>query len=375
MNCALAQQLLSEAIDREPIPADLLEQARAHCRECAECSRFVRGLATIQRSESPAPPARLHDRVMASLDAEAARMRTGDRTDASSAAVAAGASPESPMRDRPVSPGRSVVGTERAPAHAPVAFIGRIRGQWQRDPWRMAAWVGTAAVVFVALGFAAVIGIRSGMSPSATSSRDAATVAEDSASDKAAGGAPTDGTELSSPAAPPATSQSAPALAPGLVPDYITMNGVVYRSSQTSLAESQLTTAGVTRTALDSGGDPHALTVYATPTSGRVAIVSDGRTLAFDMVTRTFDGQTYVLTSRPIVAFGTWPSLPSGFSEPATPEGAPTFVPGPKDDLGVQVYTRPGIAIDKGLALAPKTPPNDPAQGNPNWTWWTAVAK
>ena len=132
---------------------------------------------------------------------------------------------------------------------------------------------------------------------------------------------------------------------------------------------------GTTLTSLDNAGEPKTLTVFATPTPGRVAIVSNGATLAFDSVKRTLGGRTYALNSVPIEAFGTWPSLPSTFAEPATPEGAPTFVPGPNDDLGVQVFTRPGVPIESGFALAPHTPSDDPAQGNPNWTWWAVPAK
>ena len=83
MDCTLAQQILSEALDAEPVSAELLAEARAHCRECSECARFVRGLALIERSEPPRPPAGLHARVMRAIAAEreAASVEQADSQD------------------------------------------------------------------------------------------------------------------------------------------------------------------------------------------------------------------------------------------------------------------------------------------------------
>ncbi len=359
MNCARAQEILSEAVDREHVSPQLLEEARSHCRDCPECSRFVRGLALIERAEAPVPPARLHDRVMAAVAAERAAGR--------GAAATAG-------RDVAASDDRGVL---PMPAAAPAAEATRpdgARQRWRRDPWKTAAWFGAAAVVLVALGIAGMAGIRGLESPIGTSLRAAAPEQENSA-DKAASGSTTAGSGYEATGTQDTASPAATAATPGVVPDYIVVDNVVYRSSGTAaLQRSQLEMAGTTFTSLDSGSAPQSLTVFATPTAGRVVILFNGQTLAFDAVTRTLDGRRYSLASGPIERFGVWPSLPSGFTQPVTSEGAPSFVAGPTDDAGVEVYTRPGVAIDRGFAIAPGTAPTDPAQANPNWTWWRAAA-
>ncbi len=236
------------------------------------------------------------------------------------------------------------------------------------------AWAGAAAAVLIVAAFAAIPGLRGIVSPTTTSTRSSFAPGE-STSDKnldasVPGGGAVESTQPSAPTGFSATAQ------PAVAPDFIAVNAIVFRSAGTlAIDRSQLTTAGTTSSALGTGGAPEALTVYSTPTSGQVALTPDGATLAFRIVTRLLGGQTYALTSAPIPAFGVWPSLPSDFIVPTTADGAPTFVTAAKDDLGVQVYSRPGIPVADGFAIAPGTAGSDPAQGNPNWTWWTRTTQ
>lgn len=71
MSCIQAQEFVSEALDVKMVDAELLAQAREHCRRCPECASFARGLAMLERAESPTPGATLADRVMAAVRAEA----------------------------------------------------------------------------------------------------------------------------------------------------------------------------------------------------------------------------------------------------------------------------------------------------------------
>ena len=123
MNCTQAQEVLSEAADGELVSAELLEEARAHCRDCAECSRFARGLALIQGAETPVPPARLHDRVMAAL------MRMLWRCKGTPLPMAHEQAPVS-SRPRQALWCRPVARQSARPRPRPL----RLRGRWQTRP-------------------------------------------------------------------------------------------------------------------------------------------------------------------------------------------------------------------------------------------------
>jgi len=59
VDCFEVQQLLSQAIDGEPVSRERIAEARAHCAACASCAEFVRGLALVHRTPPPAEPAGL----------------------------------------------------------------------------------------------------------------------------------------------------------------------------------------------------------------------------------------------------------------------------------------------------------------------------
>ncbi len=355
MDCTQAQQILSEAVDREPVATELLAEARAHCRTCPNCARFVRGLALMQRAQSPAPSSSLHDQVMTAVAAARAADASGAETDRDATTALTGDTAEM----------QSVEATQETPSPQVVELAAQRR---RANPWAVGAWIGAAAALVIIAGFAAVSGLRSIMSPTSESTRGGSVLTQDSTADKNLGASPTEESAGTSSAEDAA---AAPAAASQVAPNDITVNGVVYASAGTvTINSSQLTTAGTTTTSLDSAGSSRTYTVFATPTSGRVALLVGGETLAFDIVKRRLQGRDYVMTSQPISAFGVWPSLPAGFTQPTTAGGAPTFVLAETDDLGVQLYSRPGIPIESGFAVAPGTPASDPAGGNPNWTWW-----
>ena len=271
---------------------------------------------------------------------------------------------------------RRQASVERRDTHASVREVGRARpsgpgisrsdGSARRrpDPWKTLAWVGAAAVVLVALGFAALLGVRSLSAPTtATSSREAAVSTPESASDQSLGGSATGDSRAAAPKSPGAAT-TAPWGAAVLEPDFITVNDIAYRSlGATSTTQSDLAVAGTTTTSLDTGGAPQTYTVYATPGQGEWQISSGAGTLVFEIVSRRLDGRSYLLTSNAIEQFGTWPSLPSGVhgSDHGRRRTHVRRRLG-KDDLGVQVYTRPGIRIEEGFAVAPGTARTDPAR-------------
>jgi len=386
MDCTQAQQILSEAVDREPVSPEVFAEVRAHCMECAECARFVQGLALLQRAHPPAVPPSLHARVMAAVEPERAADVThvpsseGGVEDVlpSAAAVAASVSETSPAEVVALAGEASLEETpeamEHVPAPGPIVPDELSAARKRARQRSMLAWAGAAAAVLIVAAFAAVSGLRSIVSPTTTSTRSSFSPSESTSDKNLDTSVP--GSTGGATAQSQGGSAESTAAQPAVAPDFITVNNIVYRSAGTlAIDRSQLTTAGTTSSALGTGGAPEVLTVYSTPTSGQVALTPDGATLAFRIVTRLLGGQTYALTSAPIPAFGVWPSLPSGFTVPTTADGAPTFVTAEKDDLGVQVYSRPGIPVTDGFAIAPRTAESDPAQGNPNWTWWTRTTQ
>jgi hypothetical protein len=172
----------------------------------------------------------------------------------------------------------------------------------------------------------------------------------------------------------PMAAQDGATAAKAAVPEFITVNGFVYSlSGSEDTSASSLTRLSTTTSSLALNGQAVQRTGYAGPSSDTVYVVdSDERVLAFARVTREYQGQTYVLFSSEITAFGQWPSLPSGLAVPTSPDGSPTFVTGGDDASGVQTY-RPAIAQGAdGIAIAPSTD-TGLMQGNPNWTWWTVA--
>ena len=126
---------------------------------------------------------------------------------------------------------------------------------------------------------------------------------------------------------------------------------------------------GSLESGLDSGAAPQGRDVYRGDTVNRIVVDDGGTALAFDLVTREFDGTVFGLASGAIDAFGVWPAMPADVPQPSEPDGGPVFVEAGEDD-GTTIYSRPGKDPADGFAVAPGTQITDPAAANPGWTWW-----
>lgn len=349
MDCLHAQSLISEALDRAPVDADALEQAKQHCRSCPECGAFVSALAAIQRTPAPEPPAELAGRIMDTLAIEIARERAlQSRTPADEAIAAAAAahaqdrsSEPIPLRDRLTDP---------------------------RARRSLALWGSVAAVVLLAAGFGAVAGVRQITAP--TESR---TAMQYGTEDQIAGTAP-EANLLAEPAPEAGDGAQDKSATVQAAPGFIMVNGDVYRfTTVESTAVAGMSRIGTTRSALDAGGTAASHDVFAVAGQTRVFVrrTTDDSLLAFEPVTRAFRGITYQLQSAEIAAFGDWPTLPATIPQPAQEDGGPTFTYVDVDSNGTKIYRLTSSAPAQGIAVAPGTQSPDPAGGNPGWTWWT----
>ncbi len=75
----------------------------------------------------------------------------------------------------------------------------------------------------------------------------------------------------------------------------------------------------------------------------------------------------------PIGSFGKWPLPPPGLPMPTQEDGSPVFKASVVDDHGQRIYVAEEGYPREGIAIAPNTSSNDPAAGNPNWTWWEPI--
>ena len=81
MDCNEAQSVISDALDGVTQDAATLEDAKQHCRDCHDCTEFVRALNLVKRAPLPEPPADLVERAMAGVRAEAAFQRAPSGSD------------------------------------------------------------------------------------------------------------------------------------------------------------------------------------------------------------------------------------------------------------------------------------------------------
>lgn len=362
MDCMQAQSVISDAIDRMPVDADVLAAAKDHCRSCAECGGFVRALTVVKRAPLPAPPDSLVDRVMADVRTEAARQAAEREALALAAAnaeaEAAAASPVS-AEDSDASYADTVEPFAEPPARLP-----RMSRRTVLAAWSAAAVIFVAAVIF---GTVASIRSMSAPPPVASSAITAEkTAIAPNASDQTYGGAAAPSASGAAPTAPSAEATS---------PSFITVSGEVYSltGSETSVTAAQLSNGGQTVSSLD-GTTRSTLTVLRGTDPNRVFVSpTPGTLLAFDRVTRQYAGKTYKLLSADIAKFGVWPTLPGTMTPPSNPDGSPTFTKVGPDGSGTIVYRLSSGTADEGIAVAPGSPSNDPAAGDPNWTWWVRM--
>lgn len=335
MGCLEAQEVLSEAIDRE-VDAASLAEARAHCDGCADCAKLEHGLDLLSRAAAPAASSALVERIIALAAEEAAAIRE----------AAASAANETPVKDAPI--GTPVV-------------------QFVPPKWtpRLTAFASIAAMLLVAL-VATGIGLGGLLRGERAATDTASTSTEYSTSTGAPLAAP--GTDAGS------TDASKDLAGRIAAPSYVVLDGLVYApTGQRAVDVSSLVTATPVVTALDTGTNPLTIPAFRVTGESRTIVLEQtpGTYLGFSTISRKFGGRRFVLTSGAnIAAYGAWPLLPSRFAVPTSPDGSPTFSFFGKDDAGVLIYVPAGGAPTNGFAVAPGASPGDPAAENPNWTWW-----
>lgn len=337
MDCLQATETISAAHDG-PVPADALAEAQAHCRICSECSAFRDIVERIDRVPAPRAPDELVERLLAIAGQAASERRPEDAVE-------------------PPVPSAATATTSPS----------RARGRFARLTPRLAAYAAAAAVLLVALGVTTATLLGPGGVRDASVKDGAGLLGEQS---------------TSAPVAP----KSAPGERAGTAdfgaqaqgPAYVALGSGVWRfSGSVEATPSALTTAGVITSDLGESSGPAEFTAFSSYGSPGTLYVraADGEYLAFVRVTRTLGRRPYQLTTAsPLLRFGEWPTLPERFPAPTSSDGAPAFRFFATDDLGVKVYVPLAGGPDDGIAVPPGTPPDDPAAGNPGWTWWEPVA-
>lgn len=371
MDCLEAQRTISEALDREPLDPDLLEEAKQHCRECDDCAAFVRALNLVKRAPAPEPPTDLADRIVERVRAEAAASQSAETHKAVYSATQPAAMPTGTAtgQARPESGSTTAEPSPSGPSGLLASLMDRAKRPENRS--YVIAYASAAAVLLLFVGAVGYAGVRTITSPSAPAPTSSSVVAgTQRATVEAAPNAQLSGSAAASATfgGPAPKADVAGATAP--TDKYVLFNGVVYRYTAPSTEPSSaLSQVGVVTSALgDAAGTPTQHLVYS-GTKGSIVIDNAGVLWAYDPVTRLYNGVTYALASAPLERYGVWPTMPPPLEAPANPDGSPGFTKA-GTSAGITVYTRLGETAQAGIAVPPDTPPSDPAAGNPNWTWW-----
>lgn len=341
MDCLRTAEILMAEHDGEPVTAEEAASAHQHCASCAECRALATTLARLSTAPAPRASAELVERLV-DMSATAA-------SDVREAEIAARALAEAGL----------------APASTSERERGLrlVTGRWTP---RFSAFAAAAAVVLVALGVGAV-GLTGLFGARQAGNDD--TIALESFDTPADGGAQSE------------TMATAPAEEYGDVsadrssiaaPPYVTFRQTVWVQEQiASTPPSVLTTAGVVTSSLAESGVTAEHSAFLT-TDGATLWVEriDGGYAVFSPVVRTVGLKRYALVSEvDLPRFGVWPSLPSRFATPQRADGSPAFAYFGFDDLNRDIYVPINGRIEDGFALPPSGP-DDPAGGNPGWTWW-----
>ncbi len=344
MDCLHATEILSAALDGEQVAPGPVAHAREHCERCPECRAL---LETIYRIRS-VPPARAPEQLIARI-VDAARTEAEARADEEASATHTAAAsgvvlPLEPVRRRSL------------PAPA-----------WWKPHFTPLA--SAAAVVLVVSAVSTYVLVQM---TGPTSQMTASDTTEIMLTDDA--GVPSAEREQATDSAGEASTlyngsiQSAP--------PYVTWEGTVWVRSGDVAPRTGLVPAGTTVTDLGGPDGPSTRDVMvAEAEPGAIFLYgADGAPIRFSHVTRTLDTRIYALVSdATITSFGVWPTLPPRFPLPAAEDGSPTFTAEGTDTRGRTVYVPVGSDAGQGFALAPGTPLDDPAAGNPNWTWWEPI--
>lgn len=351
-SCLDAQRIVSETYDGAHVDPAEIQRARIHCSSCGQCAAFVSTLAAVRRLPDPRAPETVIESTLAKVDEERRRL------DAEAAAAAQAAAEQEAAA-------RQADETASEPSKNGRAATGRLRQRLSTLPsWAVyGGYAAAAAAALIVAGIVAVQGAKYIATPTteSASDQDVIYVAPDSgatgdAEDTRSFGAETTGQAESSVA-------------------YITVGEWVYEF--TGVEDSQPPSAekiGTTTSALDTSSAPRTLDVLAFGDPEAVLVTDGERFLRFELVTRGYRGSAYAMQSRAVSAFDQWPSLPERYPEPELEDGSPTFTRAGADANRVTIYTVEGMdPIRNGFAIAPDTPPDDPAAGNPNWTWWAPL--
>ena len=354
MDCRRAAEIISGARDGQQLPAAEVVQAQRHCAECAECAAL---LATMRRMDDIPPahaPAALVERILAAAQAEA-----DARLDAEAA------------REH-VAPASGVI-TPTSGVITPLSAA-KPRAKRSGPAWwqpRFTAYATAAVVVLVVSAASTYTLMQMTRSMDATSTEDSLETmsAESFAADEGASDAD---------ASASLTEGASDAKAAGAVaPAYVAWGGFAWvRADGPTPTASELTTAGTTTSDLGDPSGPADRTVLTLAADPEAIFVqsADGTLMRFTRVVRTLGMREYALSAGGSLAtFGTWPSLPPTYATPTADDGSPTFTRQGFDDRSLDIYVPVGGDAANGFALAPGTPPEDPAAGNPFWTWWEPV--
>lgn len=356
MDCLEAQALLSAAHDGELIePADLAA-AREHCAECPDCRAFAQGLERLEALPTPAAPPETIDAILGQVAELAAARAEADLTFAAAAeAAAADAVTEAADLDHEGA---------AAPAVAPVPQTASVNPPfaWFTDSVKWASIGALGAVAVTALIAFVLVSTAGTRAPQTAESSTTSGGADFTFSNSSKSATVT--------AAAPQTQTRATA------PDYVAYKNLVYGPGAL-LADSREATpqVGTISTAFASGGAAAPAPVYGSPLADGSIVVKgpDGYRLYTPVVRLLASRRFQLEAGNSIDRFGVWPTLPARFSAPTGANGSPTFGPAGQDSLGVNVFVPSGQSASAGFAVAPGTGASDPAQGNPNWTWWTPV--
>lgn len=330
MDCMRTQEILSEIADGVPVDADTSAAVNEHLRACPECASFARALEALASTPAPQAPEGLIDSILEAISAERVHAHDAARTI------------EHTLQESHEHKGSR-----------------DLRTSWWAPRLTVFA---TAAVVLLAVLTVSAIGYFGGTRRLAT---DQLAETEE--------GSVKSGSEDALNGEPPTEATTTDAAVPQ-APDYISVNGQVYvPGGPTSVDDTMLTTVGPVagRSREDTDAPVYA---YQADEADVVVEETDGVWTLYAAVVREFGASPYQLFTRtPLTSPGLWPDLPATLPTPTEADGGPTFRFFGYDDLGVRVYVPSAGSARDGFAIAPGTTADDPAAGNPGWTWWVPV--
>lgn len=339
MDCQQAQQVISDRHTPGLLDQHALDEALGHCETCPDCSAFARAVAAIEAIPHPVAP---ESAITATMDA--IRLEP------------------SPFVEEQIPQMQEIVRPTLEVVRKPI--LGGPIG------WIAAA---SAATVFVAAVFVTVRLMSAPLGDGSTA-KDAETSAVQAPPEAAE--------QLSTEALPEEETAERGSEDYGDSPNYalaggsfVSFQNAVYKLAGTRNAdEAEAEVVGTLRSSLGSTTVRTRDVAIDPRTPATILVEGDDRSAwsVFTAVTRRFSGVTYVLVpgEARLDDFGIWPELPANIPLPASDDGSPVFREAGTDETGVKVYIRTGSSATQGIAIAPNTPANDPAGGNPNWTWW-----